>query len=176
MNIPGLKFEPDVHENVFAFMKKIFGFLVTAFLSISAQAQDVKIIKLGDLQNLMSSKQQPVQVINFWATWCAPCVKELPLFQKLEEEKSPQIKITLVNLDFAEKASKVNTFVTRKKMTSEVILLDEVDYNTWIDLVDKSWGGAIPATLVINTQTGKRKFIERELKEGELQQMISEVQ
>ena len=84
-------------------------------------------------------------------------------------------KITLVSLDFADKVSKVTEFVKQRNMHSEVVLLDEVDYNAWIDKVDESWSGAIPATLVINTMTGKRKFVEKELKAGELEAMIGSV-
>ncbi|WP_333818537.1 TlpA family protein disulfide reductase [Ohtaekwangia sp.] len=123
----------------------------------------------------MNEKSGTIQIINFWATWCAPCVKELPLFEKLRSE-STDVKVTLINLDFADKVKKVNTFLLKKNIQSEVLLLDEIDYNTWIDKVDKNWGGAIPATLIINPKNGKRKFVERELHEGELQKLIEEVQ
>lgn len=138
-------------------------------------AQQIRVIKFDDLQGIIQSKSTSIQVINFWATWCGPCVKELPLFEKLNAENKESIKITLINLDFADKLDKVTSFVDRKKMKTDVLLLDEVDYNQWIDKVDKHWGGAIPATLVINNQNGKRKFIERELEEGELEKMIDAV-
>ncbi|HEY9047820.1 MAG TPA: TlpA disulfide reductase family protein [Ohtaekwangia sp.] len=124
----------------------------------------------------MQTKTNEIQVINFWATWCAPCVKELPLFEQLRtDNKKGDVKITLINLDFADKVNKVNAFLVKKKIQSSVLLLDEIDYNTWIDKVDQSWGGAIPATLIINPQNGKRKFVERELREGELEQLIEDV-
>ncbi|MEM9857666.1 MAG: TlpA family protein disulfide reductase, partial [Bacteroidota bacterium] len=63
-------------------------------------------------------------------------------------------------------------FVERKGMTSNIYLLDEIDYNSWIDKVDKSWSGAIPATLLINEETGERKFVESEISEDELNTLI----
>jgi hypothetical protein len=69
----------------------------------------------------------------------------------------------------------VNAFVRRKKLTAPVLLLDEIDHNSWIDQVDKSWSGAIPATLIINGKTGARKFVERELSENELDQLINSI-
>jgi thiol-disulfide isomerase/thioredoxin len=138
-------------------------------------AQQIKVIKFDQLQEIIQSNTEVIQVINFWATWCAPCVKELPLLEKLNSENREGIKIMLINLDFADKVDKVNAFVARKKMKSEVLLLNEIDYNLWIDKVDKHWGGAIPATLVINPKNGKRKFVERELEEGELEKLIEEV-
>src|SRR6186713_66799 len=153
--------------------------LIIIFLALSiyqTHAQQIRVIKFAELQEIINSNStSPIQVINFWATWCAPCVKELPLFEKLNAENNESIKITLINLDFADKLDKVKSFVDRKKMKSEILLLDEIDYDQWIDKVDKHWGGAIPATLVINPKNGKRKFIEHELEEGELEKLIEEV-
>lgn len=154
-------------------MRIILIFLFCSFFSLS-EAQVKAVIKFDHLEKMMTSKSDSIMVINFWATWCAPCVKELPLFEKLHKE-NPQLKISMINLDFAEKLDKVNTFVARKKMATTVYLLDEIDYNKWIDKVDKSWGGAIPATLIINPKTGHRKFVDHELEDGELELLINEV-
>lgn len=156
-------------------MKKISLLCLLAFTFQQIHAQQIRVIKFDELQGIIQSNSTSIQVVNFWATWCGPCVKELPLFEKLNAENKEGIKITLINLDFVDKLDKVKSFVERKKMKADVLLLDEVDYNQWIDKVDKHWGGAIPATLVINNQNGKRKFIERELEEGELEKMIEAV-
>ena len=138
-----------------------------------ATAQKATVVKFDALQKILDTKSDQIQVINFWATWCAPCVKELPLLEKINAQKNLNAKITLVNLDYADKLDKVNEFVVRKNIQSDVLLLDDIDYNSWIDKVDKSWSGAIPATLIINPRTGKRKFVEKELKEGELESLIA---
>jgi thiol-disulfide isomerase/thioredoxin len=136
--------------------------------------QTAEIVKFNVLRNLIDKPSGQIQVINFWATWCAPCVKELPYFEILDSTKS-NISVTLINLDFADKLDKVNAFIARKSIKSKVLLLDEIDYNSWIDEVDKSWSGAIPATLIINPSNGKRKFVEASLKEGDLERLIEEV-
>src|SRR5688572_26270211 len=100
--------------------------------------QQARIIKYADLQKILETNSTQIQVINFWATWCAPCVKELPLLEKLSTQKDLNAKITLINLDYADKLDKVNAFIVRKNIQSEVLLLDEIDYNAWIDKVDKS--------------------------------------
>jgi thiol-disulfide isomerase/thioredoxin len=156
-------------------MRKIALVVFMFFCLWKVSAQQVEVVKFDRLQNIMDSKADKIQVINFWATWCAPCVKELPLFEQLHADKK-DVKVTLINLDFADKEKKVESFLSKKKMKTEVLLLDEIDYNTWIDKVDQSWGGAIPATLIINPKNGKRKFIERELQEGELQRFLAEVE
>ncbi len=156
-------------------MNKLLLIILITVSIHEAHAQQIRVIKFPELQQIIATSSSSIQVINFWATWCAPCVKELPLFEKLNAENRESIKITLINLDFADKLDRVKAFVDRKKMKADILLLDEIDYNQWIDKVDKHWGGAIPATLVINPQNGKRKFIERELVEGELEKLIEEV-
>lgn len=136
-------------------------------------AQKAIVIKFDALQKILNTKSDQIQVINFWAMWCAPCVKELPLLEKINAQKNLNAKITLVNLDYADKLDKVNEFMVRKNIQSDVLLLDDIDYNNWIDKVDKSWSGAIPATLIFNPKTGERKFVEKELKEGELENLIA---
>ena len=135
-----------------------------------------KIIKLADLQSILTTKSDQIQVINFWATWCGPCVKELPLIEKLGQERE-DVRVTLVSLDLDLDANpeKVYKFVERKGLQSEVLILDEPDPNSWIDKIDKNWSGSIPATIVINTNTGKRKFVGQELKEGELEKLIETI-
>ena len=154
-------------------MKKLI--LILLFISSSASAQKASIVKFDVLQRLIESKDKNIKVINFWATWCAPCVKELPLFEALNTSRPDGVEVTLINLDFADKIDKVNSFLVRKNMKATVLLLDEIDYNKWIDKVDKSWSGAMPATLIVNSSTGKRRFVERELVEGDLEKLISEV-
>jgi thiol-disulfide isomerase/thioredoxin len=155
-------------------MKNVIILFLLFLLSTSALAQ-TKVIKIAALEELMQKKEGPIQIINFWATWCGPCVKELPIFEQANATMT-NTKVTLINLDFTDKLSKVDAFIARKNMRSENLLLDEIDYNSWIDKVDKSWEGSIPATLIYNPTNGKRAFVQQELKEGELEKLITSVQ
>ena len=103
-----------------------------------------------------------VYVINFWATWCGPCVKELPYFEQLNDKYTDRaFKQILVSLDAPKKLeSKVIPFIEKRGLKSEVVLLADGKYNNWIDKVDPNWSGAIPITLIIK---GKEKlFYEKE--------------
>jgi len=156
-------------------MKKLV-LLLLLFTCLSAKAQHAELVKLEQLQALIESKSDHIKVINFWATWCAPCVKEMPLFENLGQARS-DVKVTFVSmdLDLDPNPEKVHKFVARKKIQSQVLILDETNPNSWIDKIDKNWSGAIPATLIINGKTGQRKFIEKELHEGDLEKLIAEV-
>src|SRR5918995_944082 len=154
--------------------RSFFVAITTAiFLAPAALAQEAIVVKFDALEKILNTTSAQIQVINFWATWCAPCVKELPLLEKINAQKNVNAKITLINLDYADKLAKVNSFMVHKNIQSEVLLLDEIDYNSWIDKVDKGWTGAIPATLIFNPKTGQRRFVEKELKEGELEELIA---
>ena len=157
-------------------MRTTIAFLAFCFSSQVSLAQKAEMVTLDKLQTLIASKDEPVQIINFWATWCAPCVKELPLLEKLNQERN-DVKVTLVSMDMDldPNPDKVYKFISRKNIQSRVLILDARDPNSWISKIDKNWSGALPATLIINSATGKRTFWGRELREGDLERMIGEV-
>jgi thiol-disulfide isomerase/thioredoxin len=159
-------------------MKKIS--FIAALLSFahSAHAQKAEVISASELQRRIAGESDKIQIINFWATWCGPCVKELPLFEKITSEGRPDVKVTLVSLDLDldPDAQKVYKFIDRKNIQSEVLLLSEPDPNSWINKIAPEWSGALPATLIINAKTGKRKFIGRSLHQGELDEYLNEIQ
>lgn len=147
-------------------MIKRKAFIVCTFLffafSISAYSQQVKLLNIDQLNERIKNGKDSTYVVNFWATWCAPCIKELPHFEKLKaEHKSEKLAVLLVSVDFKSKLnSGVIPFVKRKNLKSEVFLLNESSPQEYIDRIDASWSGSIPATIFIKND--KRKFVESE--------------
>lgn len=143
--------------------------------AVFAQQQG-KVVKLDDLQDLIKHGGNQINVINFWATWCAPCVEEMPLFEELSTTH-PEVHVTLVSmdLDLDPNPEKVNKYIERHKIHSPVWMLDAPDANSWINKIDKEWTGALPATLIINSKTGRRKFIEGQLSQDQLEKMIEDI-
>jgi len=137
--------------------------------------QEIKAVKFKDIQHLMDDQSGDLQVINFWATWCGPCVKEMPSFEKAREKYAAKgVNFTLVSLDFKEDLnSKVIPFVKRKGIKANVMLLDNTKYDTWIDKVNNNWEGEIPVTLFINKKKGVRYFIKGAIDYEELDQTIA---
>lgn len=148
-------------------------FLMSAVLSlflIQADAQKIGLLTADQLNQRLGQGKDTVFVVNFWATWCSPCVKELPNFEKLHKTFSNQpLKVLLVSLDFkSQLESDLKPFVKQMKMTSEIFLMNEKDQQSFIDKVDKRWSGNIPATLIVNTMHKRRQFIPNELTYNEL--------
>lgn len=109
-----------------------------------------RILNFGQLEPALHWKNDTVYLVNFWATWCAPCVKELPAIQAVEKKyANKKFKVILVSLDVPSQLdSRLIPFIRSRKITSEVVLLDDPDQNAWIDKVDKNWSGEIPFTVI----------------------------
>jgi len=155
-------------------MKKL-ALLVTIFCSLKAGAQQIPACNASDIIKRASSADT-VYVINFWATWCIPCVQELPEFNDLNTHyKDKPVKIVLVSLDFKEDyPRKLASFVERKRLLPEVLWLSDTDPNKFIPKIEPDWQGSIPATLII--QPGKyRKFIEGQISAAQVSGLIDNV-
>lgn len=113
-------------------------------------ARPVPTLTFEAFEPMLAKRNDTVYVINFWATWCAPCVKELPDFEKLNQKYHKQkFRMILVSLDFnRQKESRLIPFVQQHKLKAEVIHLNAPDANVWIAKVNPDWSGAIPATLI----------------------------
>lgn len=157
-------------------------YLISSLLTFAQKSNaqtPTEIIQVGDktipvydfanLEPMLKPTGDSIFVINFWATWCIPCVQELPYFEQLlEKYQSEKISVKLVSLDFKKQVDKsLIPFIKKKQLKSEVILLDDKDANSWIDNVDPSWSGALPATLILNSK--QRLFFEKSFNFEELE-------
>lgn len=147
--------------------------LLLLFVAFVANAQ-VKLLTLSQLENRVAKGKDTTYVINFWATWCGPCVEELPNFEEITKKSAGKpIKVILVSMDFKSKLnSAVIPFVQKNKIKSEVYVINEPDQQAFIEKVDSKWSGAIPATLFVNTKLKIRQFYEKEFTVQELTKTI----
>ena len=144
----------------------------TAALADKMKAK-IPSLDFSELNKFLTIENDTTYVVNFWATWCRPCIKELPAFEKLTSDyKGIKLKVLLVSLDFPDKIdSQVVPFLEKNDIQSQVLLLDDGDANSWIPKVSEKWSGAIPATLIYNKNT--RLFYERSFTFEELQSEIN---
>lgn len=127
----------------------------------STDSVQLDVYDFNGFKRFLNKKDDKIHVINFWATWCAPCVKELPYFEQLNEKYGAKnVDVVLVSLDFPHLYdSKLKPFIVKNKLKSKVIALDDVDMNSWIHQVNKDWSGSIPATIIY--KDGTSKFFEQ---------------
>jgi thiol-disulfide isomerase/thioredoxin len=155
---------------------KTFLTILFFLFAFATNAQEIKKIKITDLEKTINESKQPL-VINFWATYCVPCLKEMPYFQeKVKEYKSQNVSLLLVSLDLQDDYPKKIDGIRKKlKLTYPVQYLDETNADYFCPRVDTSWSGALPATLFINNTTGYRKFIEDEISKEDFEKHLDEM-
>ena len=137
--------------------------------------QTIKEIDSDVLVTITQKYNDTTYVVNFWATWCSPCVKEIGYFEELHRQApGPEMKVILISLDFPNSIERrVIPFLKEKDITAEVKLVTDLDYNAWIERIDPGWSGAIPATLIYKRD--KRLFLEKELTRDELFSHVTQI-
>lgn len=139
------------------------------------QAQEVKVIKYEELFNKMEQPTDQLIIVNFWATWCGPCVKEMPHFVEVNQKyaDNPNFKLIFVSMDRVKSIENVKQFIKDYNINAEVVLLDDNKrMNEWIPKIDKSWSGNIPVTVLYQNKE-KVHFVGAEMNKTELEQLIT---
>ena len=137
-----------------------------------AYAQNIQVLNFEQLEHRFKKNTDSTYFINFWATWCLPCVKELPIIDSIGKKyDNENLKILLVSLDFSDQLeTRLIPFINKNNITNEVVLLDAPNYNSWIDKVSEDWSGGIPASLIYNNNS--RDFFEKSFDFHELDSII----
>lgn len=156
----------------------LFLLLVVSFFGFGPVGRSLPTVELTTLDELeirLARGKDTTYVVNLWATWCAPCVEEMPYFESVAKQyEHKPFKLLFLSLDSPKKPSLVQGFVAKKGIHNEVLLLNEYDQQAYIDRISQEWSGAIPATLLVNVGANKSAFHEREFSQGELEDTIGE--
>src|SRR4051812_30300295 len=134
----------------------------TAFFSVAllfctiAKSQKIPSLKITDVVDYYSKKNDSVYVINFWATFCVPCIAEIPFMQDIiKKYEDKKVKLLLVSLDLASAyPAKIRSFAKERSITATIAWLNETDADYFCNMVNKKWSGVIPATIIVNAATG----------------------
>ncbi len=129
--------------------------------------------KITDVQKLIDTSGS-VLIINFWATFCKPCVEEIPdLIKYATKYKKEKVALYLISLDLADYyPAKIKKFVAAKKYAANIAWLDESNADYFCPLISPAWSGSIPATLFLNKKNGYRKFYEKKFSTAEIEKEI----
>lgn len=150
-------------------------FILVLILVPRSYAQDVKRIGESELKSILAIPTDKLYIINFWATWCGPCITEIPYFEKVAGEyPDDKVEFILASLDFpSQYEKKLVPFVKKHNLSIPVVLIEETDYDKWMREVDGNWQGNIPATLFFNNAQKQRRFISKPMDDKELRQIIN---
>lgn len=155
-------------------MKKAIVTIAFTFFIALVNAQQIPKWKITDIEKLMQASDSNVLVINFWATFCKPCVAEIPSFIKtVEKYKKESVKLILVSVDLPSYyPKKIAAFAKEHHFNTNISWLNETNADYFCPKIDADWSGAIPATLILNKKTGYRFFIEGEISEAVFEETI----
>lgn len=145
--------------------------LLSGAFYLPARAQQVALLTVDELERRLAAGSDTTYIVNFWATWCVPCIQELPHFEKFGQAyRRDPVKVLLISLDSRSKLnSAVVPFVKKRGLRNEVLLLNEPNQQEYIDRISPDWSGSLPATLFVNKGKKVRQLLEKELSYKELE-------
>ena len=145
--------------------------------TVSNDTTSVDVYSYEQFKSFLEAPNDTTYVVNFWATWCKPCVAELPYFEQLYQKyKDRNVRLILVSLDFEkELEKKLLPFIEKNELQGEVIVLQQKGMNDWIDKIDSTWSGSLPATIIYNQEKRKRRFYEQSFHYEDLEAALKEV-
>ncbi len=135
----------------------------------------VQAMTLSAFQQTVAKESDELIVYNFWATWCKPCIEEMPYFEQVASDmKDKKFKLVFVSIDnFKDSYNKVQRFVNKNDIKASVFLLEYSDQNKLISNIDKSWNGTIPATMFVDNTNKTKLFYQQEFSYQELKAIVT---
>ncbi len=133
-------------------------------------------VKITDLESYIAKSDHPL-IISFWATFCVPCIKEIPYLQSnVARYKDQQVELVLVSLDRPNYyPTRISDFAEKSGFTSRIVWLNETDAGYFCPKINARWTGGIPSSLFINNKTHYRRFFDRQLTEPQVDLEIKEM-
>lgn len=141
-----------------------------------AFSQTIKKVKITEVEEYIKNSDHPL-VVNCWATWCAPCVEEIPYFMETVKKYSDQkVELLLISLDFSTSyPNKIQELIKKKHFDATFFWLNETNADYFCPKIDPKWDGTLPSTVFINNKTGYRQFYGRPMTDRQIELEVSKL-
>lgn len=152
-------------------MKSTGIFLFIVFFAAGVLAQnEIRVVKIEELKKVYIKPNDTTYIINFFATWCGPCMMEMPILNKFySEHQNTNMQLLFVSLDNAGTLKKLPVKLKKLGVEAPVYLLNESSDFSWLPYIDSRWQGSIPATMVVNHKKNVKAFFETPMEKGQLE-------
>lgn len=149
--------------------------LLLGYCTANAQLPTIQRVKIGDIVRIIDSSKQPL-IVSFWASWCSPCIHEIPWFEKnVAEYKDKGVKMLLVSIDFPwDYPKNLQKFIMQNNYQSQVVWLEDMKAAEYCPKIDSTWHGTIPVSLFVNNNTHFRQFFNRQVTEAQVQLLLKQ--
>jgi thiol-disulfide isomerase/thioredoxin len=146
---------------------------LAALLPSFAQAPKLTPLESADYRRILTAANGRVILVNFWATWCGSCRKEMPALVKLESQlKSRGFAMMTVSTDDPEQEADALAFLKRHAVTMPAYVLRADGDDKFITSVDSDWSGALPALFLYDRDGRKVKSWVGETATGEIETAV----
>jgi thiol-disulfide isomerase/thioredoxin len=131
-------------------------FVLISFAAASLAAADLKPLDEAGYKAMVAAQKGKVLMVNFWATYCVPCRKEMPAFVSLQAKyKARGLVLATVTADEPEQEAQARAFLDQTKVPAPTYVKRASDDDKFINSVDPKWSGALPLTILFD-KTGRK--------------------
>lgn len=117
---------------------------------MNAEKVELTMANVDTIKNILKNNSEKLRLINFWATWCSPCVSEFPELIRINRNfRKRAFEMVTISLDTPEKSNVVLKFLKQNYASTKNYQFNSDDKYDLIDVVDKDWPGSLPYTIIV---------------------------
>lgn len=117
---------------------------------MNAEPVEVNMIDVTGIKKLVKNDSDKLRLINFWATWCAPCVAEFPVLININRNfRKRQFEMITISMDNQDKSKDVLNFLKKSHASTKNYHYNSDSKYELIEAVDKEWPGSLPYTMIV---------------------------